>query len=436
MEDLLMKEPQASQNSSDASRREASEEADRALSDALAAEYEGRRDTAAEGLCFAVSRYRDIGDHRGVAAALVNLLRVRNGLESDEEGAAFRNEVGVELLRILNDRAIRRIIMEQGLRQEDVDDIILEMAWKVLQRRPTVLRQTLFPFLRKMAKNAAIDASRRRVPTPVSDEELVSAAGLDYRDPAKLFADAELSRAVERTLGRMPKDEADILRFIYADRGSSYGRVVDFARAHGLDDERADALLRRSRRRFRAVWTESGGDSVPKHRSFDSSAPALAALAYRVARTVLSSDDDARDVCQTTMAAWFATAQHPPADIEAWVTTVSRRLAQQTIRMKASECLTARKLAALDGAHALNQDENHVIVESIVIERLIDELLPQQQKLAVRLRLIEGFDRASIAEAMGLSVETVKTHLSRGLKTLRHALNSSSDEIDTKHHTS
>ena len=45
--------------------------------------------------------------------------------------------------------------------------------------------------------------------------------------------------------------------------------------------------------------------------------------------------------------------------------------------------------------------------------------LPEQQKIAIRLKFIEGYKIAEVAKLMGLAEGTIKSHIFRGLARLR-----------------
>jgi RNA polymerase sigma-70 factor (ECF subfamily) len=53
--------------------------------------------------------------------------------------------------------------------------------------------------------------------------------------------------------------------------------------------------------------------------------------------------------------------------------------------------------------------------------------LPRRQREAVVLMYVEGLTRAEIAAAMGVSTETVKTHLDRARSFLAEALEDPND---------
>ncbi|MDE0776022.1 MAG: SigE family RNA polymerase sigma factor [Nocardioides sp.] len=65
-----------------------------------------------------------------------------------------------------------------------------------------------------------------------------------------------------------------------------------------------------------------------------------------------------------------------------------------------------------------------VRVDAVLDPDLIEALrgLPKQQRAAVVLRALEDLDHAGIAERLGCSVGTARSHLSRGLARLREIL--------------
>ena len=65
-----------------------------------------------------------------------------------------------------------------------------------------------------------------------------------------------------------------------------------------------------------------------------------------------------------------------------------------------------------------------VRVDSVLDPDLVEALreLPSRQRAAVVLRAIEDLDHAAIAERLGCSVGTARSHLSRGLARLREIL--------------
>jgi RNA polymerase sigma factor (sigma-70 family) len=71
---------------------------------------------------------------------------------------------------------------------------------------------------------------------------------------------------------------------------------------------------------------------------------------------------------------------------------------------------------AAEVADRLARDDRHIKVLACVRQ------LPVRQRDCVTLRYLEGYSTEQIASTLGLSVNSVKTHLRRGLTTLRRTL--------------
>jgi RNA polymerase sigma-70 factor (family 1) len=81
---------------------------------------------------------------------------------------------------------------------------------------------------------------------------------------------------------------------------------------------------------------------------------------------------------------------------------------------------------------SIDKFENELVFEEhnmIEIEERREQLLAEVEKLSPKTKLVfeaivlEGLKYKSVAELLGVSVNTVKTHYSRALKTLRKSLN-------------
>ena len=72
----------------------------------------------------------------------------------------------------------------------------------------------------------------------------------------------------------------------------------------------------------------------------------------------------------------------------------------------------------------LPERDRPVQIDPVLDPALVSALreLPKQQRAAVVLRAIEDLDHAQIAERLGCSVGTARSHLSRGLARLREIL--------------
>ncbi len=130
----------------------------------------------------------------------------------------------------------------------------------------------------------------------------------------------------------------------------------------------------------------------------------------RQARGIVDADS-AEDVVQDTMLRLWSmrTELDGYGSIEALAVVINRRLALSALRRS--------NAAALDGIDVMTED---LTPEEALIQsqqaRYVDQVLsrlPDAQQTLLRLRHIEGYDNAPIAELLGSTEGAVRTALSR-----------------------
>ena len=139
----------------------------------------------------------------------------------------------------------------------------------------------------------------------------------------------------------------------------------------------------------------------------------------RLARGLLYDDHRAEDVVQE---AWLAALRRQPdaAVLPAWMRTAVRNLAlnvrREEERRESREARVARS--------PLEPDSSEVLAQVEVQRRVLDALaaLDEPYRSAVGLRYLEDQPPRAIARKLGLPVNTVRTHLRRGLAELRRKL--------------
>jgi len=147
---------------------------------------------------------------------------------------------------------------------------------------------------------------------------------------------------------------------------------------------------------------------------FDEAFDALFGRAYRVARRILGDPTTAEDVAAEAMARayahWGKIALQPWR--EGWVVRVASNLALDTVK----------KRSWLGDAEAMDAgvEDDDVAVRLALVEAL--SRLPRRQREVVVMRHLGGLSEAECAEALKVSTGSVKTHLHRGLASLRSGL--------------
>ncbi|MEL6259110.1 MAG: RNA polymerase sigma factor [Pseudomonadota bacterium] len=143
---------------------------------------------------------------------------------------------------------------------------------------------------------------------------------------------------------------------------------------------------------------------------------------YAVARRMLRDDAGAEDVTQEAfLRAWKALPNwEPKAKFSTWLHRVAMNLCYDRLRKK-RESLPGDDLpdqvdTALRPDQALDNAQKGAAIDEAI------SALPDRQRAAVTLCLIDGETNISAAEILGISVEALESLLSRGRRTLRAQL--------------
>jgi RNA polymerase sigma-70 factor (sigma-E family) len=153
-------------------------------------------------------------------------------------------------------------------------------------------------------------------------------------------------------------------------------------------------------------------------RDFDDLYPALFRDAYRVAYRLLGDREDAADAAQEACARacvrWGRIVRN--GDPTPWVVRVAGNLAIDRWRR--------RRTAA---SHVEPPVTASDIPDRVDLHRALRKLSKRQREVIV-LRYFADLPEAAVADALGCSVGTVKTHASRALASLRSELGDEAEE--------
>jgi len=143
---------------------------------------------------------------------------------------------------------------------------------------------------------------------------------------------------------------------------------------------------------------------------FEDAFPTVYGRAYGVAFVIVGSRAEAEDVAAEVAARAFARWATIGPYAEPWAVRVAGNLAIDVVRRR-RRSLPARRDAGVDGGR----------LERVDLQRALLDL-PRRQREVVVLRFIGDLPEAAVAEALGCTTGTVKSHASRGLAALRLGL--------------
>ena len=128
----------------------------------------------------------------------------------------------------------------------------------------------------------------------------------------------------------------------------------------------------------------------------------------------LGNAHQAADLAQDTFVRLLVKDETPALlEPRAFLTTVAKRVLANHWRREQLEAAYLDALANVPEAYVMSPEERAILLETIVeIDRLLDGL-PLLVKKAFLLTQLDGFNHAQVAGELGISVTTVKRHLSK-----------------------
>jgi len=143
---------------------------------------------------------------------------------------------------------------------------------------------------------------------------------------------------------------------------------------------------------------------------------------YRFAKRLLESAEEAEDMVQEVfIKLWNRREElNNYSSIEAFAMAITKNLCLDRIRSKSfrTERLSDRQ------ALTLKQDPEELLEKSdftAFVRKIIDNL-PEQQKVIMHMRDIEGLEYEQIAEVTELNINAVRVNLSRARKKVRDTI--------------
>ncbi len=166
---------------------------------------------------------------------------------------------------------------------------------------------------------------------------------------------------------------------------------------------------------------------------FEEEALALADQAYRVARRLAGSREEAEDLVQETYARAFRSwrSYTPGTNMRAWLLRIltnlnvdrGRRIQRtpQTQPLEEGDYYLANKVASAAGEEALDQEQVVERMSQDSVVNALSEIQPQFRDVVVLVD-IGDFTYADAAQILDIPIGTVMSRLHRGRKALQKAL--------------
>ncbi|MEU1683907.1 RNA polymerase sigma factor [Micromonospora sp. NPDC005707] len=162
--------------------------------------------------------------------------------------------------------------------------------------------------------------------------------------------------------------------------------------------------------RFRA------GDETALRAAYDRYGRAV----LHLATTTLANRSDAEDVTQATfVAAWLGRETFDPekGSLVGWLLGIGRRKVVDRLRAAARETRVVETVRRLPEPATTGPDPDTVVDRLVVADELAQ--LPDEQRRMLELAFYDDLTHQQIATVTGVPLGTVKSHIRRGMQSLR-----------------
>lgn len=143
---------------------------------------------------------------------------------------------------------------------------------------------------------------------------------------------------------------------------------------------------------------------------------------FRLAKRMLGNTAEAEDLTQEVLVRLWAKKDklHEYRSIEAFAMTITKNLCLDNLKSKRNKTdeLTERnnKIEYSTPYEKMELSDSYKKVLKII------DALPEQQKMIIHLRDIEGYEYEEISEVMNLQVNTIRVNLSRARKKVKETM--------------
>lgn len=145
---------------------------------------------------------------------------------------------------------------------------------------------------------------------------------------------------------------------------------------------------------------------------------------YKVALRYLQSEDLAQDVVQEVFSAfWYRRTEFTQIrNIESYLVVMAQNHTYKELRKWAAELKNNQQYVS--NLEIVTDNSDHKLLTKQYEELLAEavRLLPPQQQQVFQMAKVEGLTHEAIAEKLNLSQGTVKNHMVRALRFIRHYL--------------